>query len=125
MSGTITAFASLSFVNSTGATAVQAIPSTKFTTAGNHFETSIFNVPTTAGGTAIPLGGVATAGGWFFFQNNDLTNNVDILTGVNGSAFLTLKPGEFAIGRFNSAVTAPAALAHTAAIDLEYLILDL
>jgi hypothetical protein len=71
---------------------------------------------------AIDLGDVATPG-WFFLRNLDSTNYVDILTQVaGGAAFLRLKPGELAIGRF--AVAAPAAQANGAAVNLEYMIIE-
>lgn len=124
MPGTLSVFASLSFTNTSGGSASQQLPKTTFSTTGDHYQTSVFSVPTTAGGTAIPLGGVVDAGGWAWFQNNDPTNYVDILTAVSGTAFLRLMPGEAMVMRLNPGITAPAALAHTAAVELEYLILD-
>lgn len=94
-----------------------------FTITGYEAQSSTMNVPTTAGGTAIPLGSVGTIG-WCFFKNLDPTNYLDILTAASGTAFLRLLPGEFAICRLTPAITAPAALAHTAATLLQYLILE-
>ena len=124
MSNTATLFASLVFANTTGGSAQMSAPSTSFSVTGDHFAQSIFSVPTTAGGTAIPLGGVNAAGGFFFIKNNDPTNYVQILNAVSGTVLLRLNPGEFAMGRFDAGVTAPAALAHTAAVEINYLILD-
>jgi hypothetical protein len=124
MSNTATVQASLAFANAvSGAAAALNIPTTKFTVTGDHYQSAVFTVPTTAGGTAIPLGGVG-AGGWAFIQNNDPTNYVDILTATSGTAFLRIMPGEVACFRFNPGITAPAALAHTASVEIQYLFLD-
>lgn len=125
MPGTVTVFASLKFANTTGGAASQQLPTASFSVAGDHYQSSIMSVPTTAGGTAIPLGGVSSPGGWWWFQNNDPTNYVDILTAVSGTAFLRLMPGEGFPVRLNPGLTAPAALAHTAAVELMYTALDL
>ena len=122
MANEITVSASLAFLKGSAA-ATLAKAATKFTVSGAHFSSTVFNVPTTAGGTAIPLGSV-TAGGWCFIQNNDPTNYVQLLTAVSGTAFMRLMPGEFAAFRIDAGLTAPAALAHTAACDLEYLLID-
>lgn len=124
MPGTVTIFASLKFANTTGGVANQQLPSTNFSVAGDHYQASVMSVPTTSGGTAIPLGGVSSAGGWWWFQNNDAANYVDILTAVSGTAFLRLMPGEGFACRLNPGVTAPAAQAHTATVELMYAALD-
>ena len=126
MSNTATVQASLAFANAvTGAAAALSIPTTKFTVAGDHYQAAVFSVPTTAGGTAIPLGGVANPGGWAFVQNTDATNYVDIMTAVSGTAFLRLLPGEAIVFRFSPGIAAPAALAHTAPVEIQYLFLDI
>lgn len=122
MSQEITFSAALSFLKGSASAALSK-GSTKADVAGTHFASEVMSVPTTAGGTAIPTGSV-TAGGWFFFQNNDATNYVEILNAVSGTKFLKLLPGECAIGRFAANVTAPAAQANTSAVDLEYLFVD-
>jgi hypothetical protein len=49
---------------------------------------------------------------------------VDILTAHNGTAFIRLLPGEGMVFRFNPAITAPAALAHTAPVLIQYMLLE-
>ncbi len=92
-----------------------------FTVTGLKYVRGVQSIPTLAGGTAIQLGGIGTPG-WFYLKNTDPTNYVDILSGVAGTALLRLRAGEFAMGRF--AVAAPAALANTAAVNLEVLIVE-
>lgn len=119
MSQELTATAVLSFVK--GSVNVQLGQSNKhFDVAGSNFVQATQSIPTTPV-TAINLGGIGTPG-WFFIQNNDPTNYVDIYDAVAGNAFLRLKPGEFAIGRFSCA--APAAKANTGAVLIEYLIVE-
>src|SRR5271157_5864967 len=110
--------------NLASAVAAQAVfGTTTFTVTGDHFTSSIFTVPTSAGGTAIPLGGVATPGGYLFVKNNDATNYVQLLTATSGTAFCRLNAGEMAVLRLDAGLTAPAALAHTAACEIQYLLL--
>ena len=94
------------------------------TVVGTTYIQSTMSVPTTAGGTAIPLGGVSPAGGLFCIKNLDPTNYVTILTAASGTAFLQILSGDPpAVGRFAPTVTAPAALANTAPAEIEYLFL--
>ena len=87
------------------------------------FGTKLF--PTTAGGTAIPLGGVSTPGGWGIFQNLDPTNYAQILSAVSGTVFARLTPADPpSVFRFDDGVTAPAILANTAPVIVAYLILE-
>ena len=67
---------------------------------------------------SLELGDVTTPG-FAVFQNLDDTNYVEIGTG-SFTAFLKLKPGEFAMCRLSTA--APTAQADTAAVDLFYII---
>ncbi len=92
----------------------------RFDVAGSNYERGT-KVVTTSSPQAIGLGAVGTPG-WFFIQNNDATNYVNIFDATGGNAFLKLKPGEFAIGRF--AATAPAAQANTASVSIEFMIVE-
>jgi len=51
-------------------------------------------------------------------------SHIDILTGTGGVAFARLLPGETALFRFNSAITAPFWQAHTATVRANIFIVD-
>lgn len=68
--------------------------------------------------------GELTAIGWALFINRDTTNFLSLKTGTGGTIFAKLKPGKFAMFHFGSGVTAPCAIADTAACQLEYLIVN-
>ena len=75
---------------------------------------------------ALVIGDVTTGGtnlGWAMFYNRDPTNFVVITHGDNASAFLKLKAGEVA-GPMRLGTNTPFALADTAAVELEYLIIE-
>jgi hypothetical protein len=91
--------------------------------SGSHYTQGSMTATTTAGGLALPVANLANLG-WYMIVNNDPTNYVDILTAVSGTAFTRLLPGDFTMGRFNPAITAPAVLAHTASLQISYLILE-
>ncbi len=58
------------------------------------------------------------------FINRDTTNYVEIYTSNGGVIFCKLKAGEGCVVPLGSGVTAPYARANTAAIELEYVIVD-
>jgi hypothetical protein len=91
--------------------------------AGTQYTQNIMQVPTTSGGTAIPLGSLGNLGLGLFI-NLDPTNYCEILVAVSGAAIVKLMPGDYALFRFGPAITAPAAIAHTAITSLQYLILE-
>jgi len=93
----------------------------QFTVSGQKYVRAVQNIGT--GAEALHLGEITTPG-WFFFLNLDGTNYLEILTGVAGTAFLKLKPAEFAMGRLPAGLTAPAAQANAAAVNLEYMIIE-
>lgn len=77
-------------------------------------------IPTTAGGTAFNLGALGSVG-WALIKNLDPTNYADVMTAVSGTAMIRIPPlGQAGPFMFTPTVTAPAALAHTASVDLEY-----
>jgi len=94
-----------------------------FSISGKNFTDGTKSFPTSAGGTAIPLGGVGTLG-WAVIRNLDPTNYVQVLTAVSGTVFLRINAGEAALFRFDQGVTAPAILANTAACVCQWLILE-
>lgn len=86
------------------------------------FGTKLF--PTTAGGTAIPMGGVVTPG-WMILQNLDATNFAKVMTAVAGTVFARLKKAEPPmVFRIDPGLTAPAIIADTASVICAYLILE-
>jgi len=119
MANEITASAALSFLKSPAAKVSMASASQSFDVAGAYSIRNVQLIGTSA--EALMLGEVGTPG-WFYIKNLDTGNYIEILTGVAGSAFLKLKPGEFALGRFGCA--APAAKANTADCKIEYLIIE-
>ena len=95
-----------------------------FTAAAPNIAGLSQSIPTTSGGTAIALGAVATPGVAYFI-NNDATNYVQIGIVVSATFYPLLKlfPGEGAAVRIDGGAV-PYARANTAAVVLEYAILD-
>jgi hypothetical protein len=91
--------------------------------AGTKYESGIFLAPTTAGGAAIPVSSLANLG-YAVFVNLDPVNYVELLTAASGTNIITLQPGDVAVFRFGSGIAAPALLAHTDAVEVQYLILE-
>lgn len=120
MANEITVAAFLSFVKGAFTDTMQKTATT-FDMTGVPYERRTFAVPTTAGGTALPLGDVTTPG-YCFIRNTDPTNFITIKPAVAGVDTIKLKPGEFAMFRF--AAAAPALLASTAICVVEYLLLQ-
>lgn len=72
---------------------------------------------------ALALGDVTT-GGWFFAINRDSTNYVEIRSGTGATDLVRLNAGEWCAFRMSSDASAPYAIANTAAVVLEYLLLS-
>lgn len=87
--------------------------------SGGHYASGVLSVATSA--TAIPMGSVAT-GGFAIFKNLDATNYVTIRAGSGGADVVKLKTGESAL--FRLATNTPYAIANSAAVNLEYLIVE-
>jgi hypothetical protein len=63
--------------------------------------------------------------GWALFINLDSTNYLELRSGTGASNdIIKIKAGEFALFRFGSDVTAPYALANTAACRMKYRIYE-
>lgn len=92
--------------------------------AGTHYAANTLSIPTTSAGTSLAIGAnVATAGCGYLVNTSD-TNYVEIGVQVSGTFYpvMKLKPGEcFPI---RAATTALYARANTAAVDLEYFLLE-
>jgi hypothetical protein len=110
-------------LSETGITTGLSVPGLYVALSGSKYSQQVMAVPTTSGGTAIPVSSLANLG-YTEIQNLDPTNYCDILTAVSGTAFIRLQPGDVALFRFNPAITAPAALAHTAPTNLQFLIIE-
>ena len=118
MAKEITVSASLSFAK--GLVTAKAMTLTgRFDVTGKNYVEGTQSIATDA--TAIDLAGITTAG-WFAIRNMSTANYVEILNATDGAVLLKLLPGEFAIGRFGCA--APAGKANTAAVDIEFLIVE-
>ena len=72
---------------------------------------------------AIDMGEV-TAPGMAWFHNLDSTNYVEIRPGTGAADLVRLNAGETCQFRFAADCTAPYAIANTAAVKVEYLILS-
>jgi hypothetical protein len=121
----ITFLAQLAYNNGAGinVTLPQISAPVSTTITGVNFTENTMTVPTTSTGTAIPLGGLGNLG-LAMFINLDPTNYVEIMTAVSGTKIIKMLPGDYALFRFDPSITAPAAIAHTAAVQLQYLILE-
>ena len=73
---------------------------------------------------AILLGDVA-AGGYWFVQNLDATNFVELRSGTGATDFIKLLAGEWAIFRTSADATAPYAIADTGACNVRFVRFDL
>jgi hypothetical protein len=68
--------------------------------------------------TAINLGGISSLG-WMMLKNLDPVNYVEIKTAISGTVIGKMFPGEtYGPKRVGSGITAPAAIANTAAVDV-------
>lgn len=107
----------------TGISTQLAVSGQYVTQSGSRYTQGVMHVPTTAGGTAIPVSSLSNLG-YAMFVNLDATNYVDIMSATSGTAFVRLQPGDSALFRFTSTITAPAMLAHTGACDVQFLIME-
>jgi hypothetical protein len=125
MANEITITASLGYNNTAKGlpNEVLALNGVTFNITGVNYQKGSKSFSTSAGGTAIPLGGVGTLG-WAYFKNTDAANYITILNAVSGTTLIRLLAGEAAVFRFDPGVTAPAILANTSAVVVDYMILE-
>lgn len=73
----------------------------------------------------LPVTDIATLG-WALFFNNDATNFVEIgdVPVATFVPFVRVEPGEFAVLRLSQAITTLQAQADTAAVDLEFWLIE-
>lgn len=93
------------------------------TQTGTRLACGIQTLTTSPGALDIAVLGGGTLGR-FFFKNLDATNNAVILTGTGGVLAITLLPGECAMGRFGSGVTAPFVESSASTVKLQYAIAE-
>lgn len=88
------------------------------------YDAGVVSVPTTAGGTNIPLG--LTAPREAVFRNLDATNfvTVGVVQGGTYRPFLHLGPGQWSAATLGMGPTELFARADTAAVDLQYEVHD-
>jgi hypothetical protein len=115
---TITISAAMAFINASLSTQLNSYAAKAFSTVSNlSIGGQLLAAVTPA---ALPVSGLSAPGGFFFFVNNDPTNYIQILTSVSGVPFLRIEPGEVAMGRFDSGITAPAVAAGAGTPQLAY-----
>lgn len=121
MANEISVTASLScFKTSVMSSTVGKAKSASFTMSGNYVIDGTVTIATSA--TAIPLGSI-TSPHYCFVYNTDSTNYVTIRNGSGGADVIRLNAGEFAIFPWSTSAT-PYAVANTASVVLEYLLLS-
>ena len=91
------------------------------TVSGNQFMDNVQAVGTSE--EAILLGDVGT-GGYWFVQNMDATNFVELRSGTGATDFIKLLAGEWAIFRTSADAAAPFAIADTASCNVRFLRFD-
>jgi hypothetical protein len=122
----ISALATLAYNNGAGINVQLPMTSGLISVAlsGSNFLEDAMSVPTTAGGTAIPVSLLSSLG-LTCIVNLDPVNYIDILSAVSGTAFARLLPGDPPfLFRWNPGITAPALLAHTAICVAQFLIIE-
>ena len=93
-----------------------------FTVSGTDFNWKSQEIGTSE--EAIALGDCA-AGGYILIYNSDATNYVKIRAATGGTDMVRLKAGEFAMFRFDvTGAAAPFAIADTAAVICQYLLVE-
>ena len=91
------------------------------TVSGAQVMDNVQNVGTSE--EAILLGDVAT-GGYWFVQNLDSTNFVELRSGTGATDFIRINAGEWAIFRTSADASAPYAIADTSACNVRFVRLD-
>jgi hypothetical protein len=109
-------------------------PSAMSSAIGRTIQNAIFNMSgvdytqgsitvATSPGTTVPLGLVTTPH-WAYFENLDTVNYLVLQNGAGGAVFGRLYPGEGSAFPLDPTCV-PYAIANTAAVQLDYLIISL
>ena len=122
MANEVTLTATLNYADSEGSNETLQVADKQANVASKIYTKNKQNIGTTE--EAIKLGEVASLG-WAIFINRDPTNFINIKAGTGGTVIVKLLPGELAMFRFGSGITAPFAIADTAPCQLEYMICSL
>ena len=72
---------------------------------------------------ALELGDIAT-GGYCIMVNRDATNYMEVRSGTGATDLIRLNAGEVAVFRISGDSTAPFVIANTAAVEIEYFLLQ-
>lgn len=120
MANEITLNANLAYEDSEGADETLSIVDKLSNITTKVYQKSKQNIGITE--EAIKLGELATLG-YAIFINRDSTNFIELRVATAGIKFCKLLPGEAAMFRFGSGISAPFAIADTAPCQLEYMIL--
>ena len=123
MANELTLTVSMAFAKVPVASQGLSANSQQFTVSGINYNKKTQLIPTTAGGTAIDVAGLATLG-WIMVKNLDATNYVTLLAAVSGATICRIPPSASILLYLDPAVTAPAAIAHTGACMIEYMMVE-
>ena len=123
MANELTVSASLSFVK--GNTNVSMSKNgLQVTVSGSQYIRNVQSI-NHAAEEAIQMGELASlTPGYSFWRNNDSTNFVELRPATSVADFAKMKAGEIALFRFADGMTAPYGQADTAAVEVEYIIVE-
>lgn len=121
MANEATVNASLSYAKGNIASKTLGVTGKSINVSGTNYVEGSQTIATSA--TALIVGNLGSLG-LFCIKNNDPTNPIDLMTSTSGAHFMQILPGECVVGRFPSAVTAPAAIATGGSVNIEYLIVE-
>jgi len=118
MASELTVSAALAFKKGGVAPAISKTNIT-FNVTGTKFVQGIQQIGTSA--EALDIGDITTVG-WALIENLDSTNFVTVRDGAAGADVVKLKAGEFFVGRL--ATSTPFLIANTAAVNVQYLVVE-
>lgn len=118
MASEITISALLSFLKG-GRKAELGDVAFQVTMTGTDYVHATQSIATSA--TAISIGSITTCG-WIAIRNKDATNYITIRAGSGGADVIKIKPGETQV--FRLATNTPYAVANSAAVEIEYLLIE-
>ena len=120
MANEATITVSLAFAKGNVDSIARSKTAASFDVSGSKYHAAVQAIGTSE--EAIVLGDVSSPG-WAYFENLDSANFVEIRPNTGVADMLKLKAGEVAVCRLASD-SVPYAIADTAAVNLEYLIIE-